>query len=105
MNTYTLEATIVGEAFIPGPKMNAELKSLLKLDDEPAPDFCNRTDLSAEYMEFENHVPYIKPTLDKKHVCIFDHDGAVHITKPFRKGSQALACALYFVLIHKSLVT
>jgi len=93
-----LEILEVGADFIPGPKSNIEIAAMLKLTEQPAPDFCNRSDISAEYMEFENRVPYVKPTLDRRHVCIFDHKGGVCVTKSFKKGSQALACALHFVL-------
>lgn len=96
-NTEILNICEIGAISKVGPKMNAEIHSLLNLT-TAVPDYCNNFDLTAEYMKFNNRVPYIKPTPEGKRICVFDHDGTVCVTRPAKKGSQALAFALLFVL-------
>lgn len=128
------QVTQVGEGFNPGPAANAAIASLLGMTAEvrddaawifiadlkgvptraagwaPCPDYCNDTVAVAELMEFEGHVPYVKPVMEisdkgrklKRFICFFDHAGDVCVTVPFKKGSHALAAALHHVLESKS---
>lgn len=70
----------------------------------PCPDYCNDSAATTELMEFHGRIVYVKPVVKEpgqkiqREICIFDHDGEVHVTVPFKKDSYALAAALHFVL-------
>ncbi|MCY1383922.1 hypothetical protein D9M69_720950 [compost metagenome] len=56
-------------------------------------------------MEALGSVPFLKPTLGGECVCIFDLDGLVHVTVPFKTEGDAMAAALLYVLESKSVMT
>lgn len=100
-----LEVMQIGSAWPPGSKLNQEIARLAGIEGD-TPDFCKHADLALERLEELGRQAYIKPTLDKKWVCLIDHDSAVAVTLPFKKEAHAAAAALYFVLWKdKSVVT
>jgi hypothetical protein len=101
--TY-LTATPIGTEFKPSAKMNKEIYKLLGLCDS-IPDFMEDERLTVDYLERENVVSYIKTVESGEYVCVFAQDSGLNVTRPFQKQSNAVACALHYALINKSLVT
>lgn len=94
-----VEVQVVGKGFKPGREADAEIAKKLGLTDgEPAPDYCGDVALAVECVEKLRRELYIKPTMGRGYVGIFDHDGAVCVTISFKKEAHAAACALHFLL-------
>lgn len=100
-----LEVLEVGSEIAAGPKLNRAIATLVGTTGD-VPDFCSYPDLAIESLEALGRQAYIKPTLARKWVCLFDHDGGVAVTVPCKKEAHAAALALHFVLAsHQSVVT
>ena len=101
-----LEATQVGAGIKLGPKSNALMAKELKVSSTPAPDFTNDDGLTVACLEERGCIPYVKQAPRNKFICLFDIDGEIYVTKPCKEEAEALAHALYFLLItNKSVVT
>lgn len=94
-----VEVQVVGKGFKPGREADMKIAEKLGLPGaEPLPDFCDNAALAIERVEKLRRELYIKPTMGRGYVGIFDHDGAVCVTIPFKKEAHAAACALLFLL-------
>lgn len=97
-----LEVIEVGSDILAGAGLNAALIRLTGV----ALDYCGNATLCLEALQALGREAYIKPTLDSKWVCIFDHNGAVAVTVGCKKEARAAALALFFVVSrNKSVVT
>ncbi|TSP13944.1 hypothetical protein [Cupriavidus campinensis] len=106
MKKEKLQVTPVGKDFAPGETTDRRIGFLLGQtaatervryhEDEVA---------SAEALEARGCVPFLKPTLGGEWVCIFDLDGEVHVTVPFKTEGAAMAAALHYHLESKSVMT
>lgn len=110
----TLEVILIGKKFNPLHKsgelhksvlINAEVATALNVGGELL-DYCNDEGVALDALETLGCAPFVKPTPEGGWVCILGYEGEVYVTKPFKKETHAIACALYFVACeNKSVVT
>lgn len=119
---------IVGDEFQPGSCGNAEIDLLLGHDTvlcgdtairgghtySIAPNYCTDTLLTLAQLEELGIAAFVigtarppgksKVPQGKGRVAVFSFGGALHLTRPFERPSEALACALWFCLANKSVL-
>lgn len=91
-----LKVKEVGIGFIPSPKMSVVLGELLKI--AAPPDYCTDAEACLEALEPYCSTVMCKPTLDGRHVALFDFGEHFCVTAPFRCEAFALSAALHYVL-------